>query len=387
MPSSGSGVGTPIIPVPTIVSDVIEQLPSTLLWLDRYQELMRIPIAAFNGLLKDDEAPCNDCAYVWKYNDRYALAVAIAQAEEMRIAELGYFPYPAYTSETVDYVFPLILARKHLIAVGSKVCTDIQLDVALSLGLETSPTDPVIISVATTVTNPSEIRVYHVGEDVEIHPSHVSISGGIATIRVPRARLISPFVDTNCDPPPSYYENDNFVMSVDVKRCYTDPSAGAMFYWWGNGSCPSFSVSAVGCCADLHQLSTFAQNSQLAFADVINVRLAIVKLYPGSYAVGAWTAGQFTNCARPDKVVVNYLSGRTQSIITEMNTIRLAHTILPFLIPDRMDLCAGCWKDDNITDEGAPITPYGSARAAIKVWMSDSRAKIGQGGKFPSMRR
>jgi len=125
----------------------------------------------------------------------------------------------------------------------------------------------------------------------------------------------------------------------------------------------------------------------LAFADIINARLAIVKLYPGSFDGTTWTAASFSNCGRPDKVVVNYRSGRTLSMLTEMNTIRLAHTLLPFLIPDRLDLCAGCWKEDNITDEGAPITPYGSSRAAIKVWMSDSRAKIGQGGKFPSMRR
>ena len=386
MPSSGSGTGTPISSGVIPPTDVISPLPSTMLSLDRYQELMRIPIAAFNGLLKDDEAPCFDCAYVWKQTDRYALAEAIAQAEEMRIAELGYFPYPAYTSETVDYVFPLILSRKHLIAVGSETCTVISSGVALNLGLETAPNDPVVIAVATTVTNSSEIRVYHPGETIEIHPSSISISGGIATIRIPRARLISPFIDTNCDPPPSYYENDNFITSVDVKRCYTDPSTGAMFYWWGNGSCPVF-PTLMNCCCDLHQLSTFAQDSQLAFADIINARLAIVKLYPGSFDGTTWTAASFSNCGRPDKVVVNYRSGRTLSMLTEMNTIRLAHTLLPFLIPDRLDLCAGCWKEDNITDEGAPITPYGSSRAAIKVWMSDSRAKIGQGGKFPSMRR
>jgi len=354
--------------------------------LDRYQELMRIPIAAFNGLLKVDEAPCNDCAYIWKQTDRDALAIAIQQAEEMRIAELGYFPYPMYTSETVNYVFPLILARKHLVAVGSKLCTMLQAGVALTLGAEATPNDPVVIAVLTTATDPNEIRVYYPGEDVEIRASSVSISGGVATIRIPRSRLVDPAVDTNCDPPPNYYENDNFLTTVDVKRCITDPSTGAMFYWWGNGNCPVFPVSMVGCCTNLHQLASFVQNSQLAFPDIVNNRLAIVKLYPGSYAAGTWTAASFSNCVKPDKVVVNYLSGRTRSVMTEMNTIRLAHTILPFLIPDRLDLCAGCWKDDNITDKDAPITPYGTSRSAIKVWMFDSRAKIGQGGKFPSMR-
>lgn len=352
------------------------------LTLDRYQELVRIPINAFNGINKPIEATCQDCAYIWKQTDRDAMAIAIAQAEERRIEELGYFPYPQYSTEDLDYQLPLILKRKHLVAVGSKACTLLSAGVAITLRTAGVINDPVTILVATTVTDPNEITIRYPGEEVDIRPSKVSISGGIATIQIPRARILDPDVDTNCDPAPDYTTDANFLTSVDVYRCYTDPNIGAYLYW-KDVSC--ILPSPFTCYCD-SGFATFNDITQQAYPDIRNNRLAIVNIYPGSYSGGVWTPETATKCRKPWKVRVTYLSGRQRSVLTEMSTARLAHTILPELIPDRLVLCTSCWQFDQVVDKGAPITPYGSARAAIKVWMSDSRQKIGQGGKFPSMR-
>jgi hypothetical protein len=47
------------------------------------------------------------------------------------------------------------------------------------------------------------------------------------------------------------------------------------------------------------------------------------------------------------------------------------------------------WDEDIIgdNDERPVFTPYGYRRGAMRAWVSDSRAKVGIGGKFPSARR
>lgn len=344
------------------------------LTLDRYQEIMRFPIAAFNGLHKADEAGCYDCAAIWKQTDRDGMALALAQAEQMREHELGYFLSPKYVvGDEYDYEFPLILTNKYLIAVGTRRVDVIESGASLTLrDLGGNIIDPVVVVTPTTVTNPDEICVYYPNEDIEIHPSKVTISGGNATIEIPRSRLVSPSVDTNCEPPPEYDDDTNFLATVDVKHCYT-VEPGAYFYWFGN-QCDIFSVP---------NLSTANQS---AYARIVSSRLSIVKLYPGVYAGGIWSGASMSYCYQPTFVRVSYLSGIRSSSQTELDTARLAHTLLPNIIPDRVDLCSGCWKGDMERDTSQLVTPYGMSTGAIAAWMADSRSKIGQGGKFPRVR-
>lgn len=104
------------------------------LTLDRWQELLRICPSAFNGLLRTDGGECCDCDAVWKQSDRDGLAIALAQAEEMREQELGYHLSPKYTDdEELPYGQPFLLKKKHLIEIGSGKCDDIQSGVALTL--------------------------------------------------------------------------------------------------------------------------------------------------------------------------------------------------------------------------------------------------------------
>jgi hypothetical protein len=340
--------------------------------LDRYQEIMRLPEAAFNGLNKDEDDSCYDCAAIWKQTDRDGLALALSNAEEIREQELGYHLAPVYIANEVhEYSAPIILNRKHLISIGVQTILDIEDDVALVLRTGGVINDPVVITIATTVTDTSEIIVCYPGEDVEIRPSRITIVGGVATINIPRSRLVDPSIDTNCDPAPLYTDDANFLITVDIKRRYMDTTQGANYVWTALQTCGS---------------ELPGETTQTAYARIENARVATIRIYPALVTDSIYYSNNSLYCYLPERVLISYLSGRQFSIRTEIETARLAHTMLPGIMPDRVDLCSGCWKRDMMPDPSEEMTPYGSSVGAIIAWVSDSRAKVGQGGIFPKLR-
>ena len=337
--------------------------------LDRYQELMRLPPAAFNGLNKSDEEPVYFCSTIWKQSDRDFLAMNLATAEEMREIEVGYHLSPKYIEdEEHDYFTTLVLNRKHLIEVGKQATSDIELGASLSHGVETAPNDPVELTVTTSVTETSEICVYYPGEDVKINPSSISISGGIATIKIPRSRLVLPsLLDDRVDHL-DYYKNANFLTTVDVKRCYNDPSDVATIRWLGTGHC-----------IDTCTLNT--QTACMIAAGNRARRISKVKLAPASYnaSSGVWSTQAYTYCHTPISVLVSYRSGKRNSIKTELLTARLAHTLMPNK-PSSCPTVHMYWQED--TKEQDVWTPYGNSMGAFNAWIVDSRDRIGVGGMF-----
>lgn len=335
--------------------------------LDRYQELMQLPIAAFNGLNNPDEFPVYQCSHIWKQSQRDALAMYLAQAEEMRELELGYHLAPKYiVDEEHDFSNTLVLNRKHLISVGKSASSAIESGVALDHGVETAPNDPVVITVSTDVTVTSEICVFYPGEDVKIKPSSISISGGTATIKIPRSRLVDPDLLDDRDDHLSYYENDNFISTVDVKRCYTDTSDVATIRWIGTEWCTD-------------SCNLYTQTACLVAAGNRARRISKVKLAPASYSNGSWTVKSYTYCHQPESVVISYLSGRRASIKTELLTARLSHTLMPNM-PCSCPLVEQYWRDDRDMQDG--FTPYGKMMGAWNAWIVDSRDRIGVGGIF-----
>jgi len=336
------------------------------LTLDRYQEIMRLAPAAFYGLNKPDEAGCYDCAAIWKQLDRDGMALAISQAEEMREIELHYHVAPKYLLEEQRFNRSVryFLDRYLLIKVGTYKSADVSLGAAITLSALGVINEPVVLTVATTVTDPSEICVYHPGTDVVINPSKVTISGGNATICIPRPRLKLLTIDGNCEPFPDYDEDANFETTVDVKRCYIDETDGIDIVWHHI------------CCG-----STFTEAVQTAHGEVRNYRLSTIDVIPASNSGGIWTRQCLTYGCIPDHLLVPYLSGMRNSIYTEMITAHLANSLLVDIVPNLVDLC-DCWKADQVVEDGADWTPYGISNGAVKAWLADSRAKVGQGGKF-----
>ncbi len=349
------------------LSPVLDENASLGVTLDRYQELMRLPIAAFNGLNKPDEEPVYECSTIWKQSERDALVIALYQAEEMREQELTYHIAPKYdVLQNQDLRSPLILEKKHLIKLGLRTISTIQAGVALTLGTLPALNDPVIITVATTVTDKSEIKVYYPGEAVEIHPSFISISGGTATIKIPRSRLVLQTVLDNRDDHLYYDDNANFLTTVDVKRVYYDTTNPGQYVWLY--SCDT---------------NTIAETTQGLYARITNNRLSVVEHYPATYASGVWTKACWTLTHYPDYITMYSYSGRQLSVYTEMQTIRLAHTLMPNA-PCSCPTVHQYWQMD--VESTDTLTPYGSTKGAVDVWSKDARAKVGQGGKFPRVR-
>lgn len=341
--------------------------------LDRYQTIMRLPINAFNGLNNPDETPVYECSTIWKQSERDLLVEYLAEAEEMRETELHFHIAPKYLEdEEQDHRIPVILDWKYLVAVGTKATATISAGETVNKGAETAPNDPVTFTVTTTVTSTDEIRVFYPGEDVEITPSSVSISGGVATILVPRARLVKPTLNDDRDDHLSYYVNDNFLNTVDIMRVYTDTSDGAYIVW--------DSVGRVLAGVDTYPGSAeTVQRANVQFTGKRARDLSIVHAYP---ADASGNPAMYTYCIEPSVVRISYLSGRRSSMRTELETARFAHTLMPNT-PCTCPYVEQMWREDRETDPSGLVTPYGSSAGAVRAWLADARAKRGGGGKFP----
>jgi hypothetical protein len=334
----------------------------TGLTLDRYQELLSLPIAAFNGLNKPGEVPVYSCTTIWRQSNRDNLARYLAIAEEKREQELGYFIAPKYIeSEEYPITTPLVLNKKHLISVGLKTVTDIQIAATIThRDIGGNIIDPVVLTIATALVVPtSDIVVYYPGELVPIHPSYIGLSAGVLTIKIPRSRLVLPSLNDDREDPLQYDDDTNLLKTVDVKYVSYDATEGVHYITFGDA---------------------FAETPTAGAALIKSERLSIIDLdiYNLLCVIG------FAACSDSSKAVVrvSYLSGRQESVMTEMQTLRLAHCLMPFE-PCSCDAEHRYWSDDVEENPNSIITPYGSKSGAVDAWVADSRAKVGQGGKFP----
>lgn len=342
------------------------------LTLDRYQELLQVPIGAFNGLMKDGENIGGGEEYsgIWTQTQRDRLATFLAQAEEKRENEVGYFLAPKYTSAEVHVAHnPVIFKNKNLISIGEQVYDEIG-SVALTLrDLYNTIIDPVIVTISTTtVLDADEIVVRYPGLTTEIHPLSVSLAAdGTVTILIPRCRLVDPALDDDRENHLHYDTDANFLSSVEVWRCWYRQSTGAKYFAQG--------------------FDTFNIINLCAYADNIeNYRLSIAEFQPATWdgeiasPTNEWALCVY-NVRGHWKLSVNYLSGMQQSIQTELQTIHLAHTLMPNQ-PNNGSLISMYWQNDSAPTDPIVYTPYGSCVGAMDAWISDSRNKIGAGGMF-----
>ena len=337
--------------------------------LDRYQELMRLPESAFNGLNRPLELPNYNCNAIWKQRDRDYLAIFLAHAQEKREQELGYHIAPLYSEEEeFPWDLPILLPApaKQLKLIGKRVVTDLALAQALSHGIETNPNDPVSFTLTVGFTDATEIKIFYPDEDVEIHPSNVSISGTTATIEIPRARLVLNSLNDNREDHLDYFVNANFLTTVDVKRHSYDIPTGVVLVWKDRDG---------------------DDVTQVARPIIDDLRLAIVSNIPASYnsTDEVWTGAAYKivvgSTALPTIIRMSYIAGRESNLSVELDTCRLTHTLMPHQAVD-CEAIAQYWLSDRLPDPSRIVTPYGSTAGAVSTWIADSRAKIGIGGKF-----
>lgn len=338
--------------------------------LDRYQELMRLPIAAFNGLIKPEEVPNYEIGR-WTQSMRDYLANYIAQAEERRERELGYYLSPKYiVDERYEVTNPVVLRHKYLKVVGKEAFATIQAGVALTLRtIYDQIIDPVVVQVPEgDVTDAHEVVVRYPNETEVVRTLQVIRGGGNLTITIPRSRLVKPELNDDREDPLRYDDDANFLTSVDIVRRYTDLTQGVTYVYYDT------------------DLITQTHLGMAIESDEESKRRAIVRVYPATLSEGSLVFDQDYGWAcyhSFNHILMSYLSGRENSQVTEMETCRLANALMPYE-PTQYEPFHQYWEEDRKAVE--EFTPYGSNSGAMNAWVSDARARVGLGGKFPSVR-
>lgn len=323
----------------------------TLLSVDRWAKILGINPVHFNGASGTtywpDKGACDDIWYQfpWQHEEDFAsredLAMAIYDAEQDIKSVLGFSPAPVWEDEELHsmdinvphynnmditsytYHIGINTLWGYVISPGQRGTT------AIETGAAVVYSDPdgdgwnelATITVATSVTNKQQIKVYTAGKSAaqewEIRPlKNVVISGGTATITIDAWLLLDPdlwdAVPTTTNPSAINIEDSgNFVTTVDVYREYTDVTQeSATFYWephpWTahpiGWICPNCSGTGCAIC------ELTAQNGCFSIRDGV---LGFVTPYPGTYdATNAqWNATTFSKCQWPDQVKLWYQAG------------------------------------------------------------------------------
>ena len=183
----------------------------------------------------------------------------------------------------MPYAWPLYLV-KYVRGVG------VETEVVIQAGQTiTYASDPVSLSIGVDFTDEDELVIYYPGQRrYRIRPSFVAISGGTATIEIPRVRLLHPdyLVDYADDTlRPDYIDDSYFLTTVDIVRNYLDVTTGANLVWHRRSGDP------LDCC--MPDVTVCAPDDpcgetlQLACGYVRDQRNGTVQLEPATYN-GGW---------------------------------------------------------------------------------------------------
>ena len=326
MPDSGSGTGIPVPSTCNAPTTIPDALPRSCVSLARYAKLIGYNECSLFGINNGQET---DCYRIMSEFDRDNIAYYLAEALE-EIERITRYPLcPTwFEDETHDFTRPVLANWHKVISGGVRATSVIVEDQAISYATEPACIGPI----ATTVTDPDEIKVYYPNSDREIEPSSVTIAGGFVTIYVPRCRLVNPDYFDNPGGGWDYNDLSYFTATVDVTRVYNDPSVNAELVWphgkTGNCSC-----------------AEATQNACISVKDGETGELGIL---PGTYSGGSWSASGW-NCysCRPQKMRLNYYAGALSLSLTAENAIiRLAHTKMPHEPCSGCDYTAAVWGRD-----------------------------------------
>lgn len=240
-------------------------LTPTKLPLDTWARIMGLHPLNFNQVFLPD-APRNVCTEIyfqneWQNSDhvsREEIARAIADAEAKIESHLGYRLAPTWEvdewRDTIRFFkkemvnFNSVDARGYeqsvnanwgyFISGGIKGLVVIDAGSAIVYSDQDSDgyDETATVTVATTVTDPSEITIFYPGQDGdddwEIRPIHCLIAGGIATIVFRRELAVLPeLLDTFLPEGVDGTDDAMFLATVDVYRRFNDPSTQVSFLW------------------------------------------------------------------------------------------------------------------------------------------------------------
>lgn len=293
-----------IVPVQ---SDLINE--ASAVRLARYSKIISYPECAFFGVNNPaDEDDNGQCREIWVKDNRDTILKYLAEAQFEIEQTTGYPLAPRYIGESQPDQFQdwqtfkrrIVTKFARFIEAGVEATADISLGEAINTAVDPGIIGPVV----TTVTDTSEVHVYHPGLDVEIDPSSVTITGGNLTIELPRCRTVKQEFADNPVTGLAYADLANFESTVDIKRTYTDTSTQAtLAYPEGCTDCTEQTIS--GC--------VYVRNPRVG---VLDIQLS-------------GNGNNLCTC-NPQIIRLNYLAG--MDVLTRQAVdaiIRLAHSKMP----------------------------------------------------------
>ena len=305
-------------------------LVRTWLPLDKWREYFGInPLHFHQATSALFTANCGDVwfQYSWQKPDqvgRHELAMAIRDAERAIADQVRYNLIPDWTEAEVvrlprparrDVFFADVsniraqnrsveLPRGYLLQAGYRVKQTLSAGVPIARADNDGDgyDEDCTVTLATTVTDPCEIRIYfpgHDGDDQwEIRPADVEIAGGMASITFKSWLILDPDLEEAMNAEAIDGDDDTkYVTTVDVYRVYTDTSTQATLMW---------EPDAFDCCSTCVACQIGTQDACMTIRDG---ELGYVTLHPATYSEGAWASVDLATCRAPDMVRAYYLSG------------------------------------------------------------------------------
>lgn len=385
---------------------------TTKLKLDHFAQIMGLNPLHFNQVYVPgyEAHVCGEpiYQYSWQNADRVGreeMAQAIGEAERLIEDNLYYQILPTYNVDervTIDprsvRVPSVKLTQGYFISGGVRAISSVATGrpIAYSVADNNGYKHTGTIMVTVTFTDKEEVAIYYPGHNGDdswrIEPTSVSIVGGVATIIVPRERLV---IESNLegfgdDVAVDGTDDTQFLSTVDVSRDYLDGSQQADLLYL------SPNCVAVGIANEYS-----AQTASLLARDYMN---SIVRIIPGNwdainqnYVVQPCIGGHWPEMAR-----VWYRAGwqdKSLAYPTRVLDEQWARAV-SYLAVTMLDrpLC-GCNSLDKITSYyGVDIlletdqerynlktttaivnNPIGTTRAAINAWHLIQNRYIGQG--------
>lgn len=306
----------------------------TLLPLDRYAQLMGVPLAHFNNL--DDGQIMDACRPFWVQSEHDELALALNQAEEKLRRHLHFDVAPTWWSETLPFgqaeaiwyadwtIAPVTPSYGHVHAFGRRAATLVAAGVTVTYNGNTAS---LTVEVGEGVAS-SEIRVYYrtadgadgAGSDGwEIRPLRVAVAGGSAQVTGNRALFVQPAI-READYPAPYDDPASYVEQVDVYRVYTDPALPVTLIWDAEtGEDPT------------------GNTTQTAAARLLDPETGQFQVRPATWDEDTeeHVAAEALRFAAPERIAVHYHAGYVLDLLGRMDAqleeaaLRLANVLLP----------------------------------------------------------
>lgn len=345
--------------------------------LARYAQILGLSEDQLFGI-NNPATRTESCNPIWTLYERQNVARYLKEAQE-EIEQVTHYPLAPrwFVDEFKYYGFPVHARWGKVIAAGFRNTSTIQ-----AAAVPSYVTDPCAITVATTITDEDEIGVFHPGTDIEIYPSSITIAGGVATILIPRARMVELASQNNdengltyADVPPS--ATSPFLATVDVNRVYNDDSTQGGLIWHHRDSGGTCGCACDWCCA------TCGDYTENACIYIRNPETGALDLLSATYDSREleWTASCLQcYCSAPDTIRLNYKAGLTpMTNQIETAIIRLAHSKMP-TPPCGCSVAQDFWSRDRNVPDNLPIEqaicPFGKSDGAWFAWKQANAARL-----------